>query len=157
MYAIEECLKEHLDELIELNIEVQRIHAEKHPELFKSDISKVSLAKFYAELLQDEEQHILVALDGQNVVGYIWAEQVCRKESLFTHSFRRMKINHISISEQHKGAGIGSSFIKSIEKIAKQKGMPEIALDVWQFNGNAINFFEKQGFKAFNINMWKHC
>jgi ribosomal protein S18 acetylase RimI-like enzyme len=152
---VQQCLKEYLGDVVKLNIEVQRIHAEHHPELFKSDVCPLALHQFYEELLQDENQYIQIAINDRCVVGYIWAELVERKESLFTHPVKRLKINHISVSEQYKNSGIGNSLIAAVEKLAQERHVSEIVLDVWQFNESAIKFFETKGFKVFNINMWK--
>ncbi len=155
MYELKRCASEHLVEVASLNMEVQRLHAERHPELFKSKVNEEALIQMFSTQLQDENQHIQVATHNQKVIGYIWSELIEREESLLTHSIKRLKIHHISVAEEYRNTGAGRILMEATEDLAGKLSVTEIVLDVWCFNDSAINFFSLQNFKAFNVNMWK--
>ena len=55
----------------------------------------------------------------------------------------------------HQGKKIGQLFYQKALEIATQHKLRYIWLGVWEENKNAINFYEKNGFVAFDKHIFK--
>ena len=53
MTAIIEAKNQHVDDLIRLNDQVQKIHAEQYPDIFKYPVEEASLSKLFASKIAD--------------------------------------------------------------------------------------------------------
>jgi len=66
----------------------------------------------------------------------------------------KLYIHHISVAESARNSGIGSKLFDPVEKLAQDRGVKEVALDVWYFNDTAKSFFKAYGFQTYNEKMW---
>ena len=57
-------------------------------------------------------------------------------------------IEDICVDKNYQKQGIGKELFKSIKDFAKDNECNEIELNVWEFNKNAISFYEHLGFKT---------
>lgn len=51
--------------------------------------------------------------------------------------------------------GVGTQLMQAAEAFAQERGVKKISLDYWTFNEPAAQFFAKNGYKPYNIKMWK--
>jgi GNAT superfamily N-acetyltransferase len=49
--------------------------------------------------------------------------------------------------------GVGHALLGELERLAKESGINQYALDSWTFDENTHRFFEKLGFITYNMNM----
>ena len=146
--------KENIPEIVYLYSFVQNLHETHHPDLFKPAANDSNIEKFFEEALDKENSYILIAYKNNEALGYIWAElQHIEHPQLYKHE--QFYINHISVHKEFKGQGIGKALLEEIESIAQKHGITKFALDVWEFNKDAQDFFKKLGFSVYNVNMWK--
>jgi ribosomal protein S18 acetylase RimI-like enzyme len=138
-----------------LNDDVQRLHHERYPDLFKSPSPETFPAEHVAGLLADPNTILLIALEGDAPVGYLYAEIRRRPESALRYAMEVVYINHISVKPEAQGRGHGKQLIEAACAIARQEGIQRAALDVWAFNTAAHHAFEQYGFADFNHVMWK--
>lgn len=71
------------------------------------------------------------------------------------HAWKFIHIDQISGKKAYQRMGCGKQLIGEVFKLAKENGIETIALDTWSFNKEAQEFFKEQGFKPFNVRMWK--
>ena len=64
-------------------------------------------------------------------------------------------IDDLAVKSNYRQQGIATMLMEEFEKLAKEKGATEIELNVWTFNQNAIDFYEKKGYEAFSQRMRK--
>ena len=64
-------------------------------------------------------------------------------------------LDDLGVRDSYRKQGIGTALMKEFEKIAKEKGVYDIELNVWSFNKNAISFYESKGYDAINQKMRK--
>ena len=134
-----------------LNAEVQEIHADALPHLFKRGKMPVSLAK---DILVKPENYVFIGYMDNAPVGYVYAAIQRREENPYTFALDQVYINQISVNRDHRGKGYGKILIDAVLSLAKEKGISLVALDVWAFNKNAKAFFSKRGFKICQEKMW---
>jgi GNAT superfamily N-acetyltransferase len=51
--------------------------------------------------------------------------------------------------------GIGQALLRRAERWAAERGASELELTVWEFNQDAIAFYEKLGYVTERRTMWK--
>jgi ribosomal protein S18 acetylase RimI-like enzyme len=137
-----------------LNADVQRLHADALPHLFKQPKNGSFALQFMREQLSDPCNYFfIVNLDGEDI-GYIFARVEDRPENPYTHAWHYVYIDQISVKPAYQKMGCGKRLIEEVVRLAKEVGADWIALDTWAFNEGAISFFKKQGFVTFNQRMW---
>lgn len=147
--------KQNATDIAYLNSFVQEMHFVKHPEIFKRPINDGSDAKFFEDLIEQEDNLILIARKDNKALGYIWVELQHRPENPHLHEHKQFYIWHVVVHKDFKGQGIGKALFAEIEVAAKQQGITNLALDVWAFNNETQEIFKKLGFSIYNVNMWK--
>lgn len=139
-----------------LNSEVQQVHADLLPDLFKPPSAETFPATLVHQLLTDPTTYIFIGyLDGEPA-GYIYAQIIRRAENSLRYASERLYIHHISVKQAYQRHGVGEALIQAVVGLAKEQGISTMALDVWSLNTKARAFFAAQGFTTYNENMWLH-
>jgi N-acetylglutamate synthase-like GNAT family acetyltransferase len=123
--------------LSSLCVDVQRLHAENHPEIFKMPQSDDFAVSFFEEILADSTTRIYIAEEKQRAIGYIFCKLFERPEGPFTCANLR------SVAQRN---GVGMALMKQAEELARELGVKKIQLSSWDFNTQAHTFFERHGF-----------
>jgi ribosomal protein S18 acetylase RimI-like enzyme len=140
-----------LDELIRLNAQVQRLHAQVYPADFKSSTDEGEVRDFLASVMRRPDHTILVAQIDGAVVGYAWFEIQDRPQTPFTWSKKRVFLHHICVDSGQRRLGIGSALVTRVEERALAGGIGEVALDMWSLNDTAQAFFKSCGLKTYRL------
>jgi len=139
-----------------LNAEVQRVHAEALPSLFKPPSPETFPASLVRQLLADPSTYIFLGSANGTPVGYIYAQILRRDETASRYAWNRLYIHQLSVNQAYQGQGVGQALMQAALKIAQDQGISSIALDVWSFNTKARAFFAAQGFSVYNETLWLH-
>jgi ribosomal protein S18 acetylase RimI-like enzyme len=137
-----------------LNAEVQTVHAEALPHLFKAASPETFPTSFVRPLLADPDTYIFIGSLHDEPVGYLYAQIIRRQETALRHAWERLHIHHISVHRTQHRRGCGHALLQAAVQFAKEQGITTITLDVWSFNTQARSFFATQGFTVYNENMW---
>ena len=141
--------------LSSLCMDVQRLHAEHHPRIFKMPQSADFASTFFDEMLADPATTIYIAEEDAQALGFIFCKFIKREESPFTYSNRFLHIDQISVRPDRQGQGVGMALMDQVGKLARELGVSKIQLDSWNFNNKAHAFFEALGFEKFNYRFWR--
>ena len=123
------------------------IHANNNPKLFKEIISKEA-NNYLNEILENPNFCIYVSIIDDKIVAYAI---ICIREKPENPVMYKQKIcfiEDICVDKNYQKQGIGKELFKSIKDFAKDNECNEIELNVWEFNKNAISFYEHLGFKT---------
>lgn len=137
-----------------LNADVQKLHADAHPHLFKQPSPELFSREAAEELLTNPDNCIYLAEVDGKAVGYIYAEVRHASENPFFHARSQVYVHQLSVKPDHQKQGHGEKLIQAVKDLAQEQGITTIGLDVWSFNTQASRFFESQGFTVFNQRMW---
>lgn len=96
------------------------------------DDSKEGIARF----LERNPNTSFVAIENDELLGII----------LGGHDGRRGYIYHMSVAENHRKKGIGSSLVEKCLESFKNEKISKVALLVFKYNETGNAFWEKQGF-----------
>jgi GNAT superfamily N-acetyltransferase len=141
--------------LSSLSMDVQSLHAEHHPGIFKAPPNKDFALSFFNEVLEDLATRIFIAEKDGQALGYILCKLIERPADPFTFAMRYLLIDQISVCPESRGQGVGAALIKQAEVFAKELGVRRIRLDSWDFNIKAHAFFERLGFQKFIFRFWR--
>lgn len=129
-------------------------HSEALPQIFKLPETSID-KKVYEQLVTDKNSNyvILSACKDDEVVGFLLGEYQEVPESEDFIGRRYFYIRTLAVLETMKRRGIGSLLFNYIKSYCKEKGISNIELDVFDFNQEAIKFYEKYGMSALRTRM----
>jgi diamine N-acetyltransferase len=61
---------------------------------------------------------------------------------------KSLELDHVIVSPQHQGRGLGEAMMNYIKLYARQQGYDALELNHYQSNTGAARFYERQGFKT---------
>ena len=136
-----------------LNREVQQLHADALPRLFKPPSGEIFAPAAFADLVADPETVVFIGEAGGEPVGYLYAQVARRPDTPFTHASDVVVVHHLAVRREHRGRGYGERLIREAVALAESEGIRRLELSVWAFNTDARGFFARQGFTVFNERM----
>ena len=141
--------------LSSLCMDVQRLHAKYHADIFKMPQSEDFAVSFFDEILVDPTARIYIAEEEQHAIGYVFCKLFERPESVFAYPNRFLQIEHISVQPEAQRHGVGEALMQRAAKLAREIGVTKIQLHSWDFNTQAHTFFEKHGFAKIEHRFWR--
>ena len=138
--------------LMSLLIQVNMVHHNGRPDLFKGPTTKYT-ADELAAILSSEETPVFVATDE---TGAVLGHGFC----VMQHAGGRLMEEHdtlyiddICVDEAARGLGVGRALYTHILDHARQKGCYNVTLNVWTCNPGAMQFYEKLGLEPYRVGM----
>ena len=138
--------------LIALFRSVHSLHATAYPTLFRIEPLEEVVATKFKKMIEDSAA-LLVLAEDPAPCGYIFAQFIDQEESWFWHAHRICNISHVVVRSDRRRRGVAGSLISRTLSEASARGYARIELDVWSFNSDAKNAFQKLGFEVFNERM----
>ena len=132
----------------ELRKQVNDLHVEGKPEVFKTGFSQ-ELRDFIYKIWEDPEQEIVVAEMDGIICGFAVLHHINRPENPFMHERDFLDIDEFGVDEAFRLQGVATGMIEFIRKYAADKGFHRIELNMWEFNKGALEFYEAAGFTTF--------
>lgn len=134
----------------DLRRQINEIHAENRPDVFKSGFGQ-ELRNLAYTLLNGENSDILVVERNGIICGMACVNYVRRPETLYAMPRNFYQVQEIAVDEKFKRQGVGRELFEYMKKNALERGLNKIELDVWSFNESAIEFYEAMGFRETRI------
>jgi ribosomal protein S18 acetylase RimI-like enzyme len=121
---------------------VAAIAAERLPVLFARDAPPTpeQIAKLIARHAEDERSCLLLALDGEAIVGMLDFSGLARPQQHHVGAFG------MSVARSARGRGVGTQLLRALYVFAKEHGYRKLELEVFATNGPAIVLYESHGF-----------
>lgn len=138
-----------LDGLNELNKEVQAIHYKIDPVYFKApDLSDIRSE--LEMMIKDDKCDVLIAAVNDAILGFVSFRECALPQSGLTNEIPMLFIHHMGVKNIFRKQGIGSALMDAVFKVAKNKNIDRVQLDVWTLNFDAKSFFQKRGYQTIN-------
>ena len=135
-----------LEKVNELRKQVNDIHVEGRPDIFKAGFG-TELRDFAKVLLSGENSDILVVEREGKICGMACVDYVNKPESPYGNARRFYHVQEIAVDAKYRRQGVAKELFDFMIADAKQRGFDKIELDVWEFNYSAIEFYKAVGFK----------
>jgi diamine N-acetyltransferase len=153
MVTVRVAVMEDADAIASLTAEVQQLHNEALPDIFKTPSDRLFSREKLATLLHDPSSTVAVAESNGDVVGHAYGVIMQRAENDFKVANRYMYIQQIGVRKDFRRQGVGRALIAFIEGRAVASAVIGLQLDYWAFNTRARSFFESCGFSPSQVMM----
>ena len=134
--------------------EVQTLHAEAIPEIFRVPTDDDVFRKFFDEVDGSEEHFLAFASLDDQPVGYIQYSLSERPRNTHQRARNFAYIHQLVVTKGQRRKGYGGALIEFAKKRAREQGIREVGIDFWSFNDAARGCFERQGFQVRHEGMW---
>lgn len=132
-------------ELVALNELVQALHVENRPKDFKP-LDPELAAEGFERLLGDPSVSVLVAVRGDEMLGYAVLTERVSPENPYCPEYRWMEVDQIGVRATFRRQGVGRALIEAAARRAEQAGGLALGLTTWAFNRDAQQAFQRLGF-----------
>ena len=145
--------KKDIPRILELLVQVNMVHHEGRPDLFRGPSTKYN-AQELEEILTDENTPVFVC---ENENGYVTGHAFCIHKQVIGDSIltdiKTLYIDDICVDEAFRGKSVGKALYRYVLDYAGKSDCYNITLNVWSCNPNAIKFYEHMGLKPQKIGM----
>lgn len=148
MVKVRRARENELERVNELRMQVNAIHVAGKPEVFKPGFPE-GLRNYIYAIHKDPEQFIAVAEKNGTICGFAVLHHINRPENPFMKERDFLDIDEFCVDEAFRRQGIASEMIAFIREFAKEKGSHRIELNMWEFNQDALAFYEAAGFRTY--------
>lgn len=129
-------------------MQVNAIHVVGKPDVFKPGFSE-ELRNYIYEIWNDREKDIVVAENDGMICGFAVLHHINRPENPFMKERDFLDIDEFCVDKEFRRQGIALAMIAYIREFAMKKGFHRIELNMWEFNEEALAFYEAAGFRTF--------
>lgn len=139
---------EDLERVNELRRQVNELHVEGEPEIFKPGFSDELRDHIY-KVFNDPLQRIVI-YDKEGVIcAFAVLNHIIRPENPFMYKRDYLDIDEFCVDESFRRMGIAAEMISFIRDYAKTCGFERLELNMWEFNKDALAFYEAVGFETY--------
>jgi isopentenyl-diphosphate delta-isomerase type 1 len=138
--------------ILELLIQVNMVHHNGRPDLFKGPTTKYTGAEL-EQILRNDETPVFVCTDEN---GTVLGHGFC----VLQHAGGQLMVEHdtlyiddICVDGNARGRGVGRALYNHILAYAREKGCYNVTLNVWTCNPRAMAFYQKLGMEPYKIAM----
>ncbi len=131
-----------------LRKQVNDLHVAGRPETFKPGFAP-ELENHVYTVWNDPDQDILVAEEAGVILGFAILHEIRRPENPFMFERHFLDIDEFGVDEAARRQGIGRALIDRAKAVAKERGFDRLELNMWEFNREALAFYETAGFETY--------
>lgn len=139
------------DELEQINVlrkQVNDIHIAGKPDVFKPGFGE-ELQEHIKDIWNDPEQEVVVADEDGVLCGFAVLHHINKPENPYMKERDFLDIDEFCVDENHRRQGVATKLVSFIKDYAKEKGFQRLELNMWEFNKDALAFYESVGFETF--------
>ena len=140
--------EDELDRVNELRGQVNDLHVAGKPEVFKPGFCD-ELRDYIHVIRADPNKAIVVAEANGGVCGFAILNHIVRPENPFMFERNFLDIDEFGVDENFRRQGVASEMIRFIRDYAKEKGYRRLELNMWEFNRDALAFYESADFRTY--------
>ena len=144
-----------IPELLKLLHQVEEVHRQIRPDLFRPGAVKYTGAMLEA-MLDDPARPIYVGISESRLLGYAFCILQETKNDPVLCDRRTLYIDDLCVDETVRGAGVAPAIYQGVLDYAREIGCNAVTLNVWCGNDRAMHFYEKCGLKPQKIGMEFH-
>ena len=153
MNTVRRAGKKDIPRILELLIQVDMVHHNGRPDIFKGPATKYNAEELSAILMDDSTPVFVCVDENDNVLGHAFCihKQVVG-DSVLT-DIRTLYIDDICVDENARGLGVGKTLYEYVIDYARKEGFYNVTLNVWTCNPGAQKFYEAMGLKPQKVGM----
>jgi len=136
------------EELCEIFMEVDTLHGEALPHLFRAPNGPVRTKEYISGVIGDENAALFVAQSEGEIVGLVQVFVRDAPDLPIMVPRRWAAIDTLVVKRGFRRSGIGRALMERAHGWAQNKGATQVELTVWEFNGEAIAFYQELGYQT---------
>ncbi len=140
--------EEELKQVNKLRKQVNDLHVAGKPDVFKPGFSD-ELQDYIFAIWEDPRKDIVVAERGGTICGFAVLNHITRPENPFMFERNFLDIDELGVDISSRRQGIATAMIRFICDYAREKGFQKLELNMWEFNRDALAFYEAAGFTTY--------
>ena len=135
-----------LDIINELRKQVNDIHVEGRPDVFKAGFGS-EIRDFAKVIMDGENSDIIVAEHNGVICGMVCVDYVNKTETPYSKARSFYHVQEIAVDANHRRQGVAKELLDFMITDARKRKLEKIELDVWELNDSAIEFYQAVGFR----------
>lgn len=149
--SIREAVSDDYLNISKLTLEVHSLHLKNRPDVYL-DISNPLAKEYFDNLLSDINTKIFVAENTVNkeLAAYSILKAMSTQSIPILVPQKFVYIDDFSVNSKYRKNGIGKLLFNHIVEYSKSISAASLQLTVWEFNKDAIKFYEAMGMKTRN-------
>ena len=152
MHTVRRAEGRDIPEILRLLVQVNMVHHNGRPDLFKGPTTKYTEAEL-SQILQNDDTPVFVCADDQGrVLGHGFCILQRFGGQLMTEH-DTLYVDDICVDEAARGMGVGRAIYDHIVNYARRLGCYNVTLNVWTCNPGAKAFYERLGLKPYRVSM----
>ena len=135
-------------------VAVHHVHRDSMPELapYVSDAETwAELRRHYEHLFDKPDTELLLAFDGDELVGYALTHVLPVEETFIPDTWRTGQrigeLESLSVLPSHRGRGIGSALLDAVDAAFDAAGIRDVIVGALAGNVDALRLYERRGFR----------
>ncbi len=140
--------KDDLDRVNELRAQVNALHAEGRPDIFKPGFG-AELRAYVHAIFDDPNKRIAVCERGGEICGFAVLNRVSRPETPYMYAREFLDVDEFCVDAPCRRQGVGAELIAFVREWAEGEGFDRVELNMWEFNADALAFYESLGFETY--------
>lgn len=145
--------EEDIPRLLELLEQVDMVHHNGRPDIFKGPVTKYSGEELKGILCEDTTP-VFVCVDEKDVpLGHAFCMHRQVTGDAVLTDIRTLYIDDICVDSAARGKHVGKALYEYVIAYAREQGFYNVTLNVWSCNTSALRFYEKMGLVPQKIGM----
>jgi ribosomal protein S18 acetylase RimI-like enzyme len=135
-------------------VAVHHVHQASMPELapYVSDAETwAELRRHYEHLFEKPDTQLLLAFDGDELIGYALTHVLPVEETFISDTWRTGErigeLESLSVLPSHRGRGIGSALLDAVDDAFEARGIRDVIVGALAGNVDALRLYERRGFR----------
>lgn len=143
---IREATKSDYDLVHQIQKQVHEIHTKERPDHYKMANTTLNQT-YYNNLIDGENTKVFLLEENQPIAYTIITIKNTEKRPILVPK-KVVFMDDFGVDNMYKGKGMGKLFFGKILEYARDIGADSLELGVWEFNENAIKFYESMNLKT---------
>ena len=141
-------VRDELEQVNRIRKQVNELHVSGEPAIFKDGFSK-ELSDYIYTVFADPLKKIAVCESNGTISAFAVLHHITKPENPFMHVRDYLDIDEFGVDAACRRKGIATEMIRFIREYAKSEGFSRIELNMWEFNRDALAFYEAVGFSTY--------
>ena len=145
MNTVRRAEKKDIPRILELLVQVDMVHHNGRPDLFKGPATKYNGTQL-EEILGNDKTPVFVCVNEEDyVLGHAFTiHKQILGDNVLT-DVKTLYIDDICVDEAARGQHVGKTLYEYVIGFAKEQGYYNVTLNVWTCNPSAMKFYEAMG------------
>ena len=135
--------------------EIDALHRQHHPEIFRKPEGPPREPEYWQGWFADENVGFFVSERNGEILGFVSGVVKESPPIPIMVPRRYAVVDSISVKREFQGNGIGRALMEFFQEWASSKGATSLDLNVFEFNQDAVRFYERLGFESVSHRMSK--